>query len=69
MVRHQLKSVVDMDPAKEGVKCTRETDDTRFDGVHSAAGANRIFGDHVQCLHALFKRGDSGFLICHIRKL
>lgn len=51
VVGDQPESVVDLNPAKEGLKCTGEPVDTPFHGIHPLAGASGLFGDLVQFLH------------------
>jgi hypothetical protein len=69
VVGHQSESVVDVNPAKEGFECTRETGDIPLHGVHPEAGAGRYFGNLVQSLHALFKRSQALLVLCRIRQL
>jgi hypothetical protein len=63
VVGDESESVVDMDPAKEGLECTSEPGDTPFHGVHPEAGASRLFGDLVETLHAVLEHSQAFLML------
>ena len=52
MVGDQPESVVDLDPAKEGLECAMEPAHVTF---QPACAATYLFSDFVESLHALLK--------------